>query len=176
MAVYLGSEMVNAFSGTPQSLNGENKTAIATALTNKGVTVPDNMGINDIATLIEAIEAGGGSEPYAKIVSGSHTPATNETSITFLPEENLVLRYFILQEEDYANTSGVTNAIRKICVFRGFSQASKLVCASNSNWSMPNYSVSDTNDAILTFPGNSTTTLFLKAGTTFNWIAVYTDI
>ena len=124
----------------------------------------------------EAIETGGYSEPYAKIVSGSYTPATNETSITFLPEENLVLRYFILQEEDYANASGEKNAIRKMCVFRGFSQASRLVYSSNGNWSMPNSSVSDTNDAILTFPANSTTTLFLKAGTTFNWIAVYTDI
>lgn len=78
MAVYLGNEMVNAFSGIPQSLNGENKTAITTALTNKGVTVPDDMDINDIAALIEAIEAGGD----IKIAYGSVTLSEDLDSIT----------------------------------------------------------------------------------------------
>ena len=98
MAIYLGSEMVNAFSGIPQSLNGENKTAITTALTNKGVTVPDDMDINDIATLIEAIETGGG----AKFASGTFIPASDtilglpykiEHNSGFVPDVFMVL-YF----------------------------------------------------------------------------------
>ena len=86
MAVYLGNEMVNAFSGIPQSLNGENKTAITTALTNKGVTVPDDMDINDIATLIEAIEAGGGGIDYGTITTINPSSIKIEHGLGAVPQ------------------------------------------------------------------------------------------
>lgn len=95
MAVYLGSEMVNAFSGIPQSLNGENKTAITTALTNKGVAVPDDMGINDIAALIEAIEAGG-----SKFVSGSFTPNENVSKFTINHELGEIPNIYVVYTYD----------------------------------------------------------------------------
>lgn len=95
MAVYLGNEMVNAFSGIPQSLNGENKTAITTALTNKGVTVPDDMDINDIAALIEAIEAGG-----SKFVSGSFTPNENVQRFTLNHELGEIPNIYVVYTYD----------------------------------------------------------------------------
>lgn len=120
-------------------------------------------------------DSGGGStEPYAKIITGTHTPAKNETGITFLPDVNFVLRYFILQVATYAEESLGANIIRKMCVFRNFRQASQLIYQSFSSWTMPNNAGS--NQDILVFPGNSTTTLYLGAGVTYNWIAVYSDV
>lgn len=153
------------------------KAAIKTAIEGKGVTVPDGTLLDGIAALIDSIEAGGGggsAEPYAKIITGTHTPAKNETGITFLPDDNLVLRYFILQKGDYVESSLGSYIIRKMCVFRNYSQASRLLCASNSHWSMPNKIGS--NQELLVFPGNSDTTLYLGAGVTYNWIAVYSDV
>lgn len=153
------------------------KAAIKTAIEGKGVTVPDATMLDGMAALIESIEAGGGggsAEPYAKIITGTHTPAKNETGITFLPDDNLVLRYFILQNEAYTEDSLGNNIIKKICVFRGYPQASRLAYASSSHWSMPNQQGS--NQELLVFPGNSNITLYLGAGVTYNWIAVYSDV
>lgn len=47
------------------------KTAIATAIEGKGVTVPDGTKLDGMAALIEAISAGGGD----KIAIGSFTPS-----------------------------------------------------------------------------------------------------
>lgn len=151
------------------------KAAIKVAIEGKGVTVPESTLLDGMASLIESIEAGGGStEPYAKIITGTHTPAKNEKGITFLPDDNLVLRYFILQKGDYVESSLGSYIIRKMCVFRNYSQASRVSYAANSHWSMPNNIGS--NQELLVFPGNSNTTLYLGAGVTYNWIAVYSDV
>lgn len=152
------------------------KAAIKTAIEGKGVTVPDGTLLDGIASLIESIEAGGGgsTEPYAKIITGTHTPAQNETGITFLPDVNFVLRYFILQVATYMEGSLGPYIIRKMCVFRNYSQASRVIYAANSHWSMPNNIGS--NQELLVFPGNSNNTLYLGAGVTYNWIAVYSDV
>ena len=50
------------------------KTAIATAIESKGVTVPDGTLLDGMAPLIESIEAGG-----CTITSGSFTPASDPT-------------------------------------------------------------------------------------------------
>lgn len=151
------------------------KAAIKAAIEGKGVTVPDATMLDGMAALIEGIEAGGGStEPYAKIITGTHTPAQKETGITFLPDDNLVLRYFILQNEPYIDVSLGSNIIRKMCVFRAYSNASRVMYSANGNWIMPNYTGS--NQELLVFPGNSSTTLYLGAGVTYDWIAVYSDV
>lgn len=153
------------------------KAAIKAAIEGKGVTVPEATLLDGMASLIESIEAGGGSgstEPYAKIITGTHTPAQNETGITFLPDDNLVLRYFILQEGTYADASIGSYIIQKMCVFRNYSQASRVMYSSNGHWTMPNRTGS--NQEILVFPSNSSTTLYLGAGVTYNWIAVYSDV
>ena len=61
------------------------KTAIATAIEGKGVTVPDGTLLDGMAPLIESIEAGGGSGGYnfdgnpRWISSGEFTPANTIT-------------------------------------------------------------------------------------------------
>lgn len=153
------------------------KAAIKAAIEGKGVTVPGGTMLDEMAALIESIEAGGGTaEPYAKIITGTHTPAINETSITFLPDETLKLRYFIMQKSSYSESESLGKTIiRRICVYRGFSAASRVTYALNGNWNMPNHLENSSNDDIVVLPGNSSTVLSLGAGVTYNWIAVYTD-
>lgn len=152
------------------------KAAIKAAIEGKGITVPDGTLLDGMASLIASIEAGGGgsTEPYAKIITGTHTPARKETGITFLPDDNLVLRYFLLQEGTYSLDNLGSYIIKEMCVFRGYPQASRVSYSANSHWSMPKYTGS--NQELLVFPGNSSTTLYLGAGVTYNWIAVYSDV
>ena len=56
------------------------KTAIATAIEGKGVTVPDGTLLNGMASLIESIEAGGGVE---NVAYGSYTPAADVYNIYY---------------------------------------------------------------------------------------------
>lgn len=55
------------------------KTAIATAIEGKGVTVPDGTKLDGLAALVESIEAGGGVPGY-QIVCGTYTPSEDVTS------------------------------------------------------------------------------------------------
>ena len=55
------------------------KTAIATAIEGKGVTVPDGTLLDGMASLIESIEAGGGYE----ITTGNITPSETTTSLSW---------------------------------------------------------------------------------------------
>ena len=54
------------------------KTAIATAIEGKGVTVPDGILLDGMAALIESIEAGGGSEN--QLVYGTYIPASDQNA------------------------------------------------------------------------------------------------
>ena len=53
------------------------KTAIATAIAGKGVTVPEGTKLNALAALVESIETGGGADisPWSDMVTFSITPA-----------------------------------------------------------------------------------------------------
>lgn len=56
------------------------KTAIKTAIEGKGVTVPDGTMLDEMAALIEAIQAGGSSILGYNVISGTYTPTENITS------------------------------------------------------------------------------------------------
>ena len=54
------------------------KAAIKTAIEGKGVTVPDGTLLDGMATLIDSIEAGGGSEN--QLAYGTYIPASDQTA------------------------------------------------------------------------------------------------
>ena len=57
------------------------KTAIATAIEGKGVTVPEGTKLDGLAALIEGIEAGVGDfSPFLIITWGTYVPAEDENS------------------------------------------------------------------------------------------------
>ena len=72
------------------------KTAIATAIEGKGVTVPDGTLLDGMASLIESIEAGGGG----KFACGTITSAVN---ISFGPDANFEIETGFLNETDEVN-------------------------------------------------------------------------
>ena len=70
------------------------KAAIQTAIEGKGVTVPSGTLLDGMAALIDAIEAGGGSNSI-KIDSGTFTPAENVSKYKVTPNiqiDNVVLQ------------------------------------------------------------------------------------
>ena len=61
------------------------KTAIKAAIEGKGVTVPDGTLLDGMASLIEGIEAGGGSswtDSYSVFATGTFTPTENITELS----------------------------------------------------------------------------------------------
>ena len=61
------------------------KSAIKTAIEGKGVTVPDGTLLDGMASLIESIEAGGGSswtDSYSVFATGTFTPTENTTKLS----------------------------------------------------------------------------------------------
>ena len=56
------------------------KTALATAIEGKGVTVPEGTKLDGLAALVESIEAGGGTISGKKFISGEITFSETPTS------------------------------------------------------------------------------------------------
>ena len=92
------------------------KSAIATAITGKGVTVPDGTLLDGMAALIESIEAGGGGgSGGAKVVTGTFTgsssisttqrPVASVHGLDFRPKFIFVMRE---QSKSSLNTTEYT--------------------------------------------------------------------
>ena len=86
------------------------KTAIATAIEGKGVTVPTGTKLDGLAALVESIEAGGGADisPWSDMVTFSIIPAEDLTGYidftSFTPDITSLPDAFILGQR--AKTSG----------------------------------------------------------------------
>lgn len=86
--VELLAQIVSALDGKAA---GSDLTPIADALTEKGVEVPSGAGVGALASLIAAIEAGGGGgsfdpSPFSQILTGTFTTASNTKDFT-IPNE-----------------------------------------------------------------------------------------
>ena len=68
------------------------KAAIKTAVESKGVTVPDGTLLDGIASLIESIEAGGGTISGKKFISGEITFSETPTSEITISHDSLGFR------------------------------------------------------------------------------------
>ena len=116
------------------------KTAIATAIEGKGVTVPDGTLLDGMAPLIESIEAGGGADisPWADMVTFSITPAEDLTGdidfTSFIPGRTSFPEIFILGQR--ANTSGspYVQSMARISTWNTWSKLYYAVNSSNGNY------------------------------------------
>ena len=91
------------------------KTAIATAIEGKGVTVPNGTLIDGMASLIESIEAGGGDFdfssfcfPVTKAVSGTFIQSQNVTSVTINHGLGITPKIIIVFCTDISSLIGVS--------------------------------------------------------------------
>lgn len=79
-------------------------TSALSALTAKGVTVPEGANVESLAALIESIEAGGGIPGY-QIVSG-----------TYSPSEDITSTIYVYRTKKLGITSSSVSNINKRCV------------------------------------------------------------
>lgn len=98
------------------------KAAIAAAIAEKGVTVPDGTKLDSMAALIDSIEAGGGGEVLnffggSKYYITEVTPASNTYFITITPDDTTILNSprFLLVTQDKPTARNVvqTRAIAR---------------------------------------------------------------
>lgn len=68
------------------------KSAIAAAIAGKGVTVPDGTMLDEMAALIESIEAGGGTIGGKKFISGEITFSETPTSEITISHDSVGFR------------------------------------------------------------------------------------
>ena len=116
------------------------KTAIATAIEGKGVTVPTGTKLDGLAALVESIEAGGGADisPWADMVTFSITPAEDLTGdidfTSFIPGRTSYPQIFILGQR--ANTSGspYVQSMARISTWNSWSRLYYGVNSSSSNY------------------------------------------
>lgn len=93
-------------------------TSALSALTAKGVTVPEGANVDSLASLIESIEAGGGGEidffPFKSILYGTYTPAEDVNSFS-VPNPNNISgdnAFFVIsQRGGTIGSNGVDSAV-----------------------------------------------------------------
>ena len=104
------------------------KTAIATAIEGKGVTVPDGTLLDGMAPLIESIEAGGGADisPWADMVTFSITPAEDLTGnidfTSFIPGRTRFPDIFILGQRANISGSPYVQSMARISTWNSWSR------------------------------------------------------
>lgn len=116
------------------------KTAIATAIAGKGVTVPDGTLLDGMAPLIESIEAGGGADisPWVDMVTFSITPAEDLTGdidfTSFIPGRTSFPHIFILGQRAKASGSPYVQSMARISTWNTWSRLFYAVSSSNANY------------------------------------------
>ena len=104
------------------------KTAIATAIAGKGVTVPEGTLIDGMAPLIESIEAGRGADisPWADMVTFSITPAEDLTGdidfTSFIPGRTSFPQIFILGQRARTSGSPYVQSMARISTWNSWSR------------------------------------------------------
>ena len=163
------------------------KTAIATAIEGKGVTVPDGTLLDGMAPLIESIEAGG-----AVVAYGIITPASDTTTITV--EHNMgVMPDFFSIWGDRSYTTANYNIL--LLNFRdnklSFNTRSNVMIKSKNDYhyhygdaenalsysGTTNPFVATEQNIVLTTAsigkGSNNAPTYFRSGVKFKWIAVY---
>ena len=114
------------------------KAAIKTAIENKGVTVDDATTLDGMASLIEAIEAGGGGsvEPFSAVKTGSiaFTQAVSTLNVTtYFGWETLPAFFVICQTGAVSQSSSIQAA----CSVAMYNQMQRITLKSGSNSNLP---------------------------------------
>lgn len=151
------------------------KTAIATAIEGKGVTVPEGTKLDGLAALVESIEAGGGG---GNIATGTLVYANNTWGPTTI-SHNLgsVPEYMIMYKSPGESGASVSLLV-------AVSAAEKSMCytyssAKSAGVSESNIKLTETNRSAAYGFWNATTEIvktgsmfYFLAGATYTWIAI----
>ena len=161
------------------------KAAIVAAVEGKGVTVPDGTLLDGMASLIESIEAGGGSsstDSYSAFATGTFTPTENSTEVvinTGIPFDSynhLSQFLMIWREPDMTAVSGFyigiiramskTNSGTNMGIIVGsISGTNGAVQLKKTNSSYPTIG-----DSVWSITGISPTSISFKGGKSYRWL------
>ena len=114
---------------------GTANTAVAsaiTALTDKGVTVPDGTNVTGLAELISAIEAGGGS---GSVASGSITPTEDNSNLNIEHNLGVAPKAFVIYS---SATMGIASTTTKelmlyFAIYTGDAMVQPILVMCNGN-------------------------------------------
>lgn len=153
------------------------KTAIATAIEGKGVTVPEGTKIDGMAPLIESIKAGGGD----KVFCGSFTPTSDLETFKITSDGGAVTsdgtnraKFGVLIAEDYSNDAVTKNNYLSIAHNRELGASvhtggySSTYTKSKINTGNYGFYVSSGNVFVGWYSGN----LYFRAGKTYHYFYI----
>lgn len=133
------------------------KTALATAIQGKGVTVPDGTKLDGMAALVEAISAGGGMN----FVTGTFTTTDDITSNIVITHDLGVKPqlFFVACSQDIKNAySGSTPKVMVFAYFMMDNNKTKYLCRYHN----VGYSSSEFDKDSISNSGTGTTNLWYK--------------
>ena len=148
------------------------KTAIATAIGGKGVTVPEGTLLDGMAPLIESIEAGGSTISGKKIISGEITFSETPTSEITISHDSLGFRSqpFVFLAAEAASPSrhigALISARSGSGVYVNNSKSFTLLSSISQTIDYMGYA----NDTSFTIKSNSATKML--AGKTYIWFRI----
>ena len=148
------------------------KAAIKTAIEGKGVTVPDGTLLNGMASLIESIEAGGGTISGKKFISGEITFSETPTSEITISHDSLGVRsqpFVFLAADARVPSNNIGALINVRCGSGVYVNSSKrFSLLSSISETIDCYGLA--NDTSFTIRSNSATKML--AGKTYIWFRI----
>lgn len=156
------------------------KTAIATAIEGKGVTVPDGTKLDGMAALVESIEAGGGG---AYIVEEGQFVPTENVRVYGSIEHSLGVAPFFyvifLSESSNMNTNVSTSTVILKCCYVGGNAYNVGKHLNDGSYNARFYHVPVTSDRATTEKyiyadavAVNSSYFYYIAGKTYKWIAI----
>ena len=161
------------------------KAAIKAAVEGKGVTVPDGTLLDGMASLIESIEAGGGSswtDSYSAFATGTFTPTENSKEVTIntgipFDSSNYLSQFLMIwREPDMTTVSGLY-----IGIIRAASKANSgthmgviVGSSAGTNVAEPlqksGSSYPTIGDSVWSITGISSTAISFRGGKSYRWL------
>lgn len=161
------------------------KAAIAAAIAEKGVTVPDGTLLDGMAALVGEIETGGGSswsDSYSVFATGTFTPTEDSTEViinTGIPfdSSNYLSQFLIIwREPDMTTVSGFyigtiralseTNSSTHMGVIVGSNPAANVA----SPLKKDNSSYPTIGDSVWSITNISSTSISFRGGKSYRWL------
>lgn len=149
------------------------KSAIAAAIAGKGVTVPDGTLLDGMASLIEAIQAGGGS----LVSQGTYTTESDCASISVEHGLGVIPTFAVIYSSYDSGNFGLVflfhdDSVRHIYAFNSKykEKGSPLTAAGETSANAYNVKAYGANESFISFGINTSSYSLFRAGYSYQWM------